>query len=174
MEVLPSDLEILTRIYVAAFLEWPWRELHAPNDVRGRFDEVLRWPETIFFVARDLEGRPIGAGIAFGAFRKKRLCAHHAERVQHALYISELFVDPAHRGRGVCRELVVGLLHAAREVDFEEILVSTSVHQMAIRHLFVHCLGFQEIAEEDYASPRALPDAALPTRRVLMRGFIQE
>lgn len=172
MEVFPSDLEILTCIYVVVFLEWPWRELHAPDDVRIRFDEVLRWPETIFLVARDLEGRPIGAGIAFGAFRKKRLLAHHAERVQNALYISELFVDPAYRGRGVCRELIVGLLQAAREAGYTEILVDTSVHQKAIRHLFVHHFGFQEIAEEDYASPRALPDATLPTRRVLMRGVV--
>lgn len=172
MEVSSSDLEILACIYVVAFLEWPWRELHAPNDVRSRFDEVLRWPETIFRVVRDLEGRPIGAGIAFGAVRKNWLRPHLAERTQHALFISELFLDPAHRGRGVCRDLVIGLLHAAREAGFEEILVSTSVHQKAIRHLFVQRFGFQEIAEEDYASSRSLPDATLPTRRVLMRGAI--
>lgn len=172
MEVSPRDLEILTRIYVAAFLEWPWREFHAPDDVRSRFDEVLRWPETIFLVVRDLEGRPIGAGIAFGAVRKNWLRAYPAERMQPALFISELFVDPAQRGRGVCRELVVGLLQRAREAGYTEILVDTSVHQQAIRHLFVQRFGFQEIAEEDYASPRALPDATLPTRRVLMRGIV--
>ncbi len=138
------------------------------------FDEVLRWPETIFLVARDLDGRPIGAGIAFGAVRKKWLRAHLAEQVQFTLFISELFVDPAHRGRGVCRDLVVRLFQAAREAGFREILVSTSVHQEVIRHLFVHHFGFQVIAEEDYASIRALPDAQIPTRRVLMRGFIKE
>ncbi len=169
-----SDLEDLIRIYVEAFREPPWREIHAPEEVRATFDEVLRWPETIFLVARDLEGRPIGAGIAFGAVRKKWLRPHLAERMHHALFISELFVDPAHRDRGVCRELVVGLFHAAREAGYTEILVSTSVHQMAIRHLFVRRFGFREIAEEDYASLRNLSDAPLPTRRVLMRGFIQE
>lgn len=169
-----SDLEDLTRIYVEAFREPPWRELYAPEEVRSTFDEVLRWPETIFHVARDLEGRPIGAGIAFGAFRKKWLRAHLAERVHTALYVSELFVDPAHRGRGACRGLVEGLFRRARAAGFAEAAVSTSVHQAVIRRLFTSRFGFREVAEEDYASPRAFPGATLPTRRVLMRGMIPE
>lgn len=167
-----SDLEDLTRIYVEAFLEPPWREAYSPDEVRSTFDEVLRWPETIFLVARDEKGRPIGAGIAFGAFRKKWLGAHLAERVHSTLFVSELFVGPAHRGRGACRGLAEGLLLRARNAGYAEAAVSTSVHQASIRRLF-SSLGFCEVAEEDYASRRALPDATLPTRRVLLRGIVQ-
>lgn len=165
----PDELDLLVAIYVDAFERPPWGERHHPRDVRKAFERMLAYPDAVTLIAFDADSVPLGAAIAFAAERKPELEARVA-RTGRGLFIDELFVGVGARRRGIAAALAAGLVAAARNDGYRYAVVSTSVHEPAVRHLFADRHGFAVAFEEGYRGRHLLPAAVQPTRRVVLVG----
>ncbi len=88
-------------------------------------------PRTVFVVARDS-----GEAIGCGAIRP--FTSEIAE-------VKRLYVSPAHRGRGIAREIIDALEQFARENGFSELWLETGLRQPAAIRLYER-LGYTRIA----------------------------
>ena len=77
--------------------------------------EHLEGGRGVFLVARDGD-RAVGCG----AMRRLDSTTAEAKR---------MYVEPAHRGKGVGRAVLVGLEAAARQLGVQRLVVETGVHQ---------------------------------------------
>lgn len=110
--------------------------------------------ETIASRFRDASGGAINLGAfidtsLIGIATYKR---DEGEKERHKGRIYAVYVTAAHRGKGVGRALVAGLLDAARQdPSLEQILLGVAASQTAASELY-HSFGFETYATE----PRAL------------------
>ncbi|MBP5857082.1 GNAT family N-acetyltransferase [Marivibrio halodurans] len=130
----PGDIEALTDLYTAFYRE---DGIAAdPARIRRNLATMLRDDRARILVAPH-EGVPIGMasatltfGIEFG----------------WAAEVEDLYVDPAHRGRGLARRLVVNIMEWARVRGAEEIILIITPEAERAQGLtrFYRKLGFSE------------------------------
>ncbi|MBI5793948.1 GNAT family N-acetyltransferase [Candidatus Uhrbacteria bacterium] len=166
-----KELERLAVIYAETFAESPWGERHDPRQVQKTLQHILDMPDAIFLMALDADSIPVGAMVGFSMDRKPELCARMMLRGR-VLFIDELFVVASARGNGVAAMLVAGMISSAKIHGFHQAVVSTSIHEPVVRHLFLDHHGFTVAFEEDYIGRHLLPAAVLPTRRVVLVGSL--
>ncbi|WP_370401644.1 GNAT family N-acetyltransferase [Sulfitobacter sp. JB4-11] len=85
-------------------------------------------PKGIILLARDAEGRPAGCGMS------------HALEPQTS-EIKRVFVPETHRRRGIAAHLCTALVDQARADGFARVVLDTSTHLPAAKHLYDK-LGF--------------------------------
>ncbi len=170
MRVLPLDRDnvpVAARFYCVCFGEPPWYEVCLQADVEQEIEETLSWPDTRS-VAAFIDDRLVGVSYGYAVRRKPDVMAL-VNVPPETFYISEIFVDPAFRGRSTARYLVDALLKTLRPGSLAT--VRTSVHQLIIRRLFAE-RGWQEVAEQTVESEKWIDGQCVvsPDRRVLMVG----
>lgn len=153
--------------YCLAFAEAPWFEVYAPTDVEEEMHTVLSWPDTRA-VAVFINNRLVGVAYGFAVHRKPDVMAL-VDVPPESMYVSEIFVHPDFRGRGVARCLVDGLLERAEGVG----VVRTSVNQPIILRLFAE-RGWEVAARQDVLSEKCIDGVTVtaPDTRVVMVGRI--
>lgn len=170
--VQPEDLEHLIALYIACFREPPWYEVFTPKEVREDFAKILLWPETVFLVAIDGDGRVLGAAIGFDVRRKSDVWERLPYTTASTFYLAEVFVDPEARGHGTCQWLLRTASDAAAKKGFEKISARTSVNQPIIQHVLVERMGCTVVGTEEVVSRKLVGDQIVdaPDTRVLMVG----
>ena len=114
----PVDLEITERFYPVPKYE---------TLMAGLAQEHAR-PRGIILLARDAKGLPAGCGMSHA------LAAHTTE-------IKRVFVHKSHHGQGIAAQLCTALVDQAREDGFSRVVLGTSTHLPAAKHLYDK-LGF--------------------------------
>lgn len=155
--------------YCLAFAEPPWFEVYTPADVEQEMQDVLSWDDTIA-VAVFIDGRLVGVAYGFAVRRKPDVMAL-VDVPPEAIYVSEVFVHPEFRGRGIARRLVDALL--ARTENGSVGVVRTSVNQPIILRLFAE-RGWEVAARQDVMSEKCIDGVTVtaPDTRVVMVGRI--
>ena len=166
-----EELDLLVRMYTDVFAHPPWGEQHRPVDVRKTFERVLSYPEAIVLVALDSDNVQLGAALAFSMERKAELRLR-LSRPGRGLFIDELFVAAFAHQRGIGAALAAKVVAAAQSDTFDYAVISTSVYEPAIRHLFCDRHKFTVAFEDDYQGRHLLPTAILPTRRLVLVGSL--
>ena len=167
------DLPILAALYTSAFREPPWYEVFDKEEVCAEFGEMLTWPDAVFLTVK-LDDQIVGGGIAFSVARKPEVRDLLPRAYAEAIYVSELFVAPELRVRGVCHALIEALLREGQARGATHACVRTSVAQPIIRHLFVDRRGFAIHAEQAVISRKLLDgiEQEVPDTRIIMGGIL--
>ncbi|MBA3882878.1 MAG: GNAT family N-acetyltransferase [Chthoniobacterales bacterium] len=111
-----------------------WAEvdrIYGNEDPSGKELTGMEVPRALFVMARQ-RGETIGCG----AIRP------WSDQVAE---VKRLYVSPAHRGRGVARQIMQALEQFARETRFSEIWLETGLRQHAAIRLY-ESLGYRRIA----------------------------
>ncbi len=168
----PEDLDVLVPIYIACFREWPWCEVFASDEVRSDFATILSWPETVFLVIEDGDGKPFGAAIGFGVHRKSDVRDLLPHAMHASFYLAEVFVDSEARGHGSCGWLLRVLSATAAKNGYAMLSARTSVNQPIIQHVMVDDLGCSIVGREEVVSRKIIDGEIVdaPDTRVLMAG----
>ena len=167
-----NDVPALEALYRTCFGEPPWNEVFAKGEVEAYFEKFFLWPEMIMPVKR-IEGRVVAGTVAYHVCRKTDVYELLQGVDRNALYIAELFVDSAHRGRSFARDLTRILFQYSINVGFTRAVVRTSKDQFIIRSL-CKSLGFQEVASQEVVSKKLLDgvEVDIPDTRVIFAGNI--
>lgn len=170
--VQPEDLECLIALYIACFREPPWYEVFTPEEVGADFATILSYPETVFLVAVDGDGRVLGAAIGFDVRHKSDVWERLPYTTASTFYLAEVFVDLEARGHGTCQWLLRAASDAAAKKGFEKISARTSVNQPIIRHVLVEKMGCAVVGTEEVVSRKVVGVQVVdaPDTRVLMVG----
>lgn len=170
--IRPEDLERLVALYVLCFREPPWLEVFLPEEVREDFAKILSYPETVFLVAVDGDGRVIGAAIGFDVRRKADVWERLPYTPAPTFYLAEVFVDPEARGHRTCKWLLRSMSDAAAKKGFAKLAARTSVNQPIIRHVLVDRMECAVVGTEEVVSRKEVDGQIVdaPDTRVLMVG----
>ncbi len=170
------DMDRVIELYMACFAEPPWWERFDEAELRVEFAQTLTWPDAIFLVTEDDDGKVIGGAIGFNVCRKPGVCELIPDSDRNSFYVAELFVDPNARIKGVCRTMTTSMLTRGYYRGFTRASVRTSVEQAIIRHLFVDGLSFKIIARQDVISTKWIDgiERGVPDARILMTGAIPD
>lgn len=104
-----------------------------PRDVRDRFGRILAVdPADVTATILAVDGDEHGAPTPVGHAGLKRL---HGD-LAGALEVKKVFVDPAHRGRGISRLLMAELERIAREQGASRLVLQTGDQQHAAIALY--------------------------------------
>lgn len=127
---LSSDVPQVTQL-VTSILKKEFSEDQAayPTDDLERLSEMYAAPDNIFLVAEE-DHRIVGT------------CGVKTDSRKTAI-LRRLFVDPAHRGKGVGADLLKKALVFCRERGFREVIIRTSNRMEAAVRL-CRAQGFQE------------------------------
>ncbi len=173
--VRPDDLEALIALYISCFREPPWYEVFTSDEVRTDFMEILSWPETVFLVIENGDGKPFGAAIGFGVHRKPDVRDLLPHKMHVSFYLAEVFVDPTAREHGSCQWLLRVLSATAAANGYRNISARTSVNQPIIRHVMVDKLGCVIVGTEEVVSRKCVDGVIIDAAdtRILMVGGTQ-
>lgn len=167
-----EDLELLVVLYILCFREPPWLEIFLPEEVREDFAKILSYPETVFLVAVDGDGRVIGAAIGFDVRRKADVWERLPYTPAPTFYLAEVFVDPEARGNRTCQWLLRSMSDAAAKKGFAKLAARTSVNQPIIQHVLVDRMECAVVGTEEVVSRKVIDGEVVdaPDTRVLMVG----
>jgi ribosomal protein S18 acetylase RimI-like enzyme len=170
------DMDRAVGLYMTCFAEPPWWERFDADELRAEFAQTLTWPDTIFLVTEDDDGKVIGGAVGFNVCRKPGVCELIADADRNSFYVAELFVDPNARVKGVCRTMTTSMLTRAHYRGFTRASVRTSVDQGIIRHMFVDGLSFKIMARQEVTSTKWIDgiEQDVPDARILMTGAIPD
>ena len=164
-----NDVAVLAAIYCVCFAEAPWFEVIALNDAINDMLEVLNRDNAVMVLA-EIDGVPVGAAWLFNVEHKADVM-ELANIPPQSPYISEIFVSPAARGRGIARAMVETLLKSVPNAELGA--VRTSVNQPVIIGLF-ESLGWTIVTTESVESTKCIDGAVTtaPDTRVILVGKI--
>lgn len=150
-----EDLPQIATLYVRCFAEPPWNEVFDASEVEKDFRDCLGWKDGVFIVGcDDRSGDIAGAAMGFALERHEGLPDEIRKCEQGAFYIAEIFVDSAHRARGVAGRMTEELIAGARVRGFKRGVVRTSIHQLIIQKMFQKT-GFLIVARQSVASTKS-------------------
>ena len=165
----PSDTEALATIYRACFAEPPWHEEFTQEEVTEDILGVAGHEDSIMAIA-EVDGIVIGAAWLFNLHRKPDVL-ELAKISGVSPYISEIFVSPNARHKGIARALVQEILSKVSNPEYGA--VRTSIKQPAIIKLFEK-LEWQIVATETVISKKHLDGQIVeaPDTRVILVGSV--
>jgi GNAT superfamily N-acetyltransferase len=119
---IEADLPVITGMFQElAVLQEPWRVFpprsNVTEEMRRRFHADLADPDAVVLVAEQ-DGRVIG--MAAGHVHKPSMMSGEL-----AVELGSVFVEPAHRGRGVAAALTAEVARFAQERGVERITLKT-------------------------------------------------
>jgi ribosomal protein S18 acetylase RimI-like enzyme len=167
-----TDLRATVELYCRCFAEPPWFEQFDPREVQGDFLRVMQGINAILLVAEDA-GAIRAAAVAFDLMGKGDVFQIVPETYREALYMSELFVDPAARRQGVGRKLTDERLRLGRDRGYACAVARTSANQPIIQEMYAR-RGFQRVAEQDVLSCKMVNGQAcvVADHRLILAGSI--
>ncbi len=165
----PTDVEILAAIYCACFAEYPWCEDFTLEEVINEILGVMKYEDAVMAVA-EANGSVIGASWLFNLHRKVDVM-DLVGIPRTSPYISEIFVAPHARLKGVANALVSNILSRASSPKHGA--VRTSVEQPAIIRLFEK-LGWKIVTTETVISKKRINGSVVdaPDTRVILVGSV--
>jgi ribosomal protein S18 acetylase RimI-like enzyme len=169
------DMSALCALYTKCFAEPPWHEKFDIDELTAWFNELSKWPDTIFLVGTQND-RIVAGAIGFNVCRKPDVCELVADTDRNSFYIAELFVDSTYRKRGSCQRLTQHMLRLASLFGNRRASVRTHVSQPIIQHVFVTKLGFKIVARHKSGSTKRLDSFEQndPDSRIIMTGNIRD
>lgn len=170
------DMDRVIELYMACFAEPPWWERFDEAELRAEFAQTLIWPDAIFLVTEDDDGKVIGGALGFHVCRKPGICELIPDSDCNSFYVAELFVDPMARARGLCRRMNSSMFRRARSQGFTRASVRTSVDQTIIQRLFLDGMSFKIVEHQEVISTKWIDgiEQEVPDTRILMTGAIPD
>lgn len=135
-------IDQLALIYAEAFSGAPWYEKWTVEAARAEL-RSLGSRGAVFIVSLDPEtGSPLGYGIGLpmsdpvrsASFRERGLLTE--EDIAASFYVAELCTSGNARNRGVCSDVLPGLLQAGREAGFERAITRTRTDNEGMIRIF--------------------------------------
>ena len=145
-------IDRLATIYAEAFNGAPWYEKWTVDEARAELRSLVE-RGSVFIISLDTEtGDPVGYGIGLpmsdpvssASFRERGLL--NDEDLAASFYVAELCTAAAARNRGICSDVLDGLLQAGREAGFERAITRTRTDNDGMIRIFARN-GFKHLVQ---------------------------
>jgi len=132
-------------VYQTVFAGFPYFERHSPEEAEGVYRRLLGTPDNILLVA-SAGAEVVGFGAALPARFQRDVATELTGLVPlaHTVYLAELAVLDAWRGRGVGRALVGERLRLVDPSRYSHAVLRVSVHNTGVAELY-RSLGFEDM-----------------------------
>jgi RimJ/RimL family protein N-acetyltransferase len=164
-------IDRLSVIYAEAFSGAPWYEKWTIDEARAEL-KSLADRGSVFIVSLDPEtGDPVGCGIGLplsdrvssASFRERGLLSE--EDIAASFYVAELCTAANARNRGVCSDVLAGLLQAGREAGFERAITRTRTDNDGMIRIFARN-GFKHLVQYSTAT------GGVASERIVFEGTL--
>ena len=135
-----------TGAYQTIFSGHPYNERYYPSEAEGIFRKLHGTPGNIFLVATRGETQIVGLGVAIPLVAKTSVAVELTGLVpvKHTMYLAEMGVLEAYRGRGLGKMLVTERLKLMDRDNYSHVVLRVSTTESPSLRLYKD-LGFEEM-----------------------------
>jgi len=164
-----------TGAYQTIFSGHPYYERYYPSEAEGIFRKLLSTPDGIFLVATRGEMQVLGFGVAIPVQAKASVAAELTGLVptKHTMYLAEMGVLEAYRGRGLGKLLVSERLRLMDHANYSHVVLRVSTTESPSRQLYID-LGFEDMGVYMEVSSMRTDGRVKTDRRLFMSMVLSQ